>query len=201
MEVLEAKQVRFAKLVEVGGKPTTYLAFGDVEKDKSFMRAVKEDRVVTIKQEPASKHKDFGVIGFLKEKYVTYLVFPKALREFSGQRVIGIKYDVLGSADVIAFGEPQKAKKSSVAKGETEAKVQEPEPPKQPKKEKPKKPKPEPKRFSVRVRITGTVEKDLEVTAWNEREAKSKVREEVEGSVDFSKASVETKVLGVRKIT
>src|SRR5687767_14739914 len=138
MEVLEAKQVRFAKLVEAGGTPTTYLAFGDAEKDKSFMRAVKEERVVTIKQEPASKHKDFGIVGFLKEKYVTYLVFPKTLREFSGQRVIGIKYDVLGSANVVAFGEPHKPRrpKSRASKRETPARVQEPEP-SPPKKEKP----------------------------------------------------------------
>src|SRR5688572_33387494 len=97
MEVSTVKQVRFAKLVEIGGTPTTYLPFGDIEKDKAFVSAVKEDRVVTIKQEPTSKQKDFGTVGFLKEKYVTYLVFPKSIRQFSGQRVIGIKYDLLAS--------------------------------------------------------------------------------------------------------
>jgi len=51
MELIEVKQVRFSKLVEQGGEPAAYLPFGDPEKDKSFMRAVKEQRVVTIKQE------------------------------------------------------------------------------------------------------------------------------------------------------
>ena len=106
MEPGTAKQVRFSKLVEKRGDPKAYLPFGNPEKDRSFMRAVKEHRVVTIKQEPTSKQKDFGVVGFLKDKYVTYLVFPRSLSEFGGQRVIGIKYDVLHSADVVAFGSP-----------------------------------------------------------------------------------------------
>src|SRR5258707_7159851 len=106
MEVIQSKQVRFSKLVEQGGKPAAFLPFGDPEKDTSFMKAVKDDRVVTIKQEPTSKHKDFGVVAFLKEKYVTYLIFPRSLRQFSGQRVIGINYDVLCTENVIPFGGP-----------------------------------------------------------------------------------------------
>ncbi|HMJ64629.1 MAG TPA: hypothetical protein VK615_04695, partial [Candidatus Binatia bacterium] len=84
------------------------------------MRAVKEERVVTIKQEPTSKHKDFGIVGFLKERYVTYLIFPKSLRPFSGQRVIGINYDVLSSENVIPFGGPQPVRtRTKAAKART----------------------------------------------------------------------------------
>src|SRR5688572_6342208 len=119
MEVTNVKQVRFGKIVEVGGKPEAYLAFSDPGKDPSFMRAAKESRVVTIKQEPTSKHKDFGIVGYVKEKYATYLIFPKSLRDFDGQRVIGIDYSILQSADVRIGGkvpaprrklEPKKAK-------------------------------------------------------------------------------------------
>src|SRR5687767_12887452 len=105
MEVTTAKQVRFGKLVEAGGKPEAYLPFSDPETDKAFMRAVKEERVVTLKQDPTSKRKDFGMVGYLKEKYATYLLFAKTLRAFSGQRVIGIDYGVLQSADVRIGGD------------------------------------------------------------------------------------------------
>src|SRR5437867_3612078 len=191
MELIQAKQVRFSKLVEQGGEPAAYLPFGDPEKDKSFMRAVKEQRVVTIKQEPTSKHKDFGVVGFLKEKYVTYLIFPKTLREFSGQRVIGINYDVLSSDNVIPFGSPPPAKAKAKATKRPPKKEPAPVPAPEPKKEKPP---PQPKRFSVRLRVT--VEKDIEVTGMNKREAENKAREEA--TTDFSGASVQTKVVRVR---
>src|SRR6185503_16933439 len=154
----ETKQVRFSKLVEQGETPAAYLPFGDPEKDNSFMRAVKEERVVTIKQEPTSKHKDFGIVGFLKERYVTYLIFPKSLRQFSGQRVIGINYDVLSSENVIPFGGPQPVRARKAAKARPKE-----QPAPKPKKEKPP---PQPKQFSVRLRVTATIEKDIKVTAW-----------------------------------
>jgi hypothetical protein len=193
MELIENKQVRFSKLLEQGGTPGAYLPFGDPEKDNSFMRAVKEERVVTIKQEPASKHKDFGIVGFLKEKYVTYLIFPKSLREFNGHRVIGINYDVLSSENVIPFGGPQPVRTR-------------PKPAKAPPKEKPapkrkkEKPPPQPKQFSVRLCVTATVEKDIQVTAWNKREAESKARDQAEEAIDLSNASTQTKVIRVREL-
>ena len=95
MDVRKTKPVRFSSLVEKGGKPTVYLPLSEPTKDPAFMRAVNEQRVLTIKQEPTSTHKDFGIVGFLKEKFVTYLVFPKTLRPFTDQRIVGIKYDLL----------------------------------------------------------------------------------------------------------
>jgi len=201
MEVSNVKQVRFGKIVETGGKPEAYLAFSDPARDPSFMRAAKESRVVTIKQEPTSKHKDFGIVGYVKEKYATYLIFPKSLREFDGQRVIGIDYSILQSADVRIGGkvpaprrkpEPKKEKAKSAA-------IPKPEPSKPaPKSEpKPEKPKPQPKRFRVEVQITTLDEKEIEVTAWNQAEAKTGAVREVEASTDFDKARMTVKVLKV----
>ena len=120
MEIGNIKQVRFAKILEAGGKPEAYLAFSDPDKDPSFMRAAKESRVVTIKQEPTSKRKDFGIVGYVKEKYATYLIFPKSLQEFSGQRVIGIDYSILQSADVRVGGKvPARRKKPEPKKQKT----------------------------------------------------------------------------------
>jgi len=201
MEVSDVKQVRFAKLVEAGGKPEAYLAFSDPDKDPSFMRAAKELRVVTIKQEPTSKRKDFGIVGYVKEKYATYLIFPKSLREFDGQRVIGIDYSILQSADVRIGGkvpaprrkpEPKKAKSAAISK---------PEPLKPPPKPAPKteKPKPQPKRFTVEVQITTVDRKEIEVTAWNQTEAKANALREVEASKDYDKTRMTVKAMKVKE--
>jgi hypothetical protein len=201
MEVSNVKQVRFGKIVEAGGKPEAYLAFSDPDKDPGFMRAAKESRVVTIKQEPTSKHKDFGIVGYVKEKYATYLIFPKSLREFDGQRVIGIDYSILQSADVRIGGkvpaprkklEPKKEKAKSAA-------IPKPEPPRPASKPKPEKPKPQPKRFTVEVQITTVNRKELEVTAWDQAEAKANAIREVEASDDFDKARITVKAVKARK--
>ena len=72
------------------------------------MQAAKKHRVLSIKQDPVGQQKDFGVVGFLDEKFVTYLVFEKSLKQFVNTRVVGIKYDVLAQADVAASGGPAK---------------------------------------------------------------------------------------------
>jgi hypothetical protein len=197
MEVKDVKHVRFGKIVEAGGKPGAYLAFSDPAKDPSFMRAAKESRVVTIKQEPTSKHKDFGIVGYLKEKYATYLIFPKSLREFDGQRVIGIDYSILQSADVRIGGKvPAPRKKPEPKKEKTRlAAMPKPEPPKPaPKSE----PKPQPKRFTVEVCITTVDRKEIEVTAWNQAEAKKNAIREVSASRGFDKPRMTAKAVKVR---
>ena len=202
MEVTTAKQVRFSKIVETGGKPEAYLPFSDPEKDPAFMRAAKEGRVVTIKQEPTAKHKDFGIVGYVSEKFATYLIFPKTLKAFNGQRVIGIDYDVLQSADVRIGGKvsavPKRAEakkpKEKPAKAEPEPKPAPVKPEPKPKKEKPK---PEPKRFIAEVVVTTIDRRQVEVSAWNATEAKAKALQQVEEEFDPKRASV--KVVKLRK--
>src|SRR5258705_12533722 len=100
MAATEPKTVRFSKLVEEFGKPALYLALADPAKDAKFQEAAKEDRVLTSKQDPTSKQKDFGTVGFLPEKFVTYLIFPKSLERLANARVVGIKYDELADVTV-----------------------------------------------------------------------------------------------------
>jgi hypothetical protein len=197
MEASNVKQVRFAKIVEAGGKPEAYLAFSDPDKDPSFMRAAKESRVVTIKQEPTSTRKDFGIVGYVKEKYATYLIFPKSLREFDGQRVIGIDYSILQSANVRIGGKVPAPRKKPEAKKVKSAAIPKPEPPKP--EPKPEKPKPQPKRFRVNVQITTVDRKEVEVTAWNQAEAKASAIREVEASSNFNKARMAAKAVKVRE--
>jgi hypothetical protein len=199
MEVKTAPQVRFSKVIETGGQPEVYLPFSDPEKDKAFMRAAREVRVVTIRQDPTSKRKDFGIVGYVtKEKYATYLIFPKTLKAVEGQRVIGIDYDVLQSAEMRIGGKaavPKRPgpKKAKVPKVESEPKPKQDKPKPQPK------PEPQPKAFTVHVRVTITRDQVVEVRAWNATEAKANALKEVEQARDFDRDRMSAKVLKLRK--
>ncbi len=72
--VKTAKQVRFASVVAVAGKPEVYLPLFDPKQDRAFMRALKENRVLSVRQEPTSTRADFGTVGFdEKVHYVAHL--------------------------------------------------------------------------------------------------------------------------------
>jgi hypothetical protein len=59
------------------------------------MQAVKQNRVITVVQEPASKRKDFGEIGFHQRGGAAYLVFPRPLPKSKQANVVGINYSLL----------------------------------------------------------------------------------------------------------
>jgi hypothetical protein len=85
--------VRFSKVVETCGKPDIHLLLIDPSKDKILQAAIKSDRVMTLYQESGST--DHGVVGFEQGRSRQFLVFPKPLKPFLGQRIVGIKYDLL----------------------------------------------------------------------------------------------------------
>jgi hypothetical protein len=147
-----AETVRFSAILKTAGKPQTYLPLSDPKRDKDFMRAVREDRVVSLKQEPTGTKKDFGSVGFLPERYISYLIFPKPLTAFKDKRIVGIKYDALAD---------------SISTPRTSARSLKPPRPKP-------KPKPRPKRFTATVRLTSTNEIKVTVEAMNEDEARKK---------------------------
>jgi hypothetical protein len=95
MTVSKTGTVRFAKVVEAAGNPEIVSLWTKPERDKGFMAAVRQNRVMTIKQETVGSSKDFGVADFLREKNVSYLVFPESLNEFKARRIVGIKYDLI----------------------------------------------------------------------------------------------------------
>ena len=88
---------RFSKVIEACGKPDIHLLLVDPATDKTLQAAVRSNRVMTIYQEPGNKKSDHGVIGFEEGKSRQFLVFPKTLEPFVGQRIVGIKYDLLES--------------------------------------------------------------------------------------------------------
>jgi hypothetical protein len=94
------KTVRFAKVVETAGRPDTYLLLAPPKKDPKFQRALKAHRVVTIFQATRAHKADYGEVGFAAGSSRQFLMFPKSAGRFSGQRIVGIKYDLLAAAPV-----------------------------------------------------------------------------------------------------
>src|ERR1041385_729850 len=86
--------IRFNELVKTAGHPEPKLLWSDPRRDRQFMKAVSQNRVLTVIQGPASKKKDFGEIGFHQQPRAAYFVFPKSLPAREG-RVVGIKYDLI----------------------------------------------------------------------------------------------------------
>ena len=174
------KPVRFEKVVEKCGHPVVFLPLGSPKSDRAFMNAVREERVLTIKQEPTSRHKDFGVVGFVEQKFVTYLLFPKSLRAFADARIIGIKYDVLEHATVGSAGRVAAPSMRN-------------------RKSKESKPAPKPKPYVVRLRITTMAEKEFNVAALNRRDAELNAKRRADELPEFSGDRVKTEVLTVKE--
>ena len=87
--------VRFSKVVEATGKPSVHLLWVEPAKDAILQKAISTNRVMTIVQRPADAKTDYGTVGFQKIASGQILIFPKSLKQFSDQRVIGVKYDLL----------------------------------------------------------------------------------------------------------
>lgn len=57
------RKLRFGDLVRNSGRPQIITLWTDPKKDRAFTRATKENRVLTVVQEPGTG-KDYGWIGF-----------------------------------------------------------------------------------------------------------------------------------------
>ncbi|HEY4814428.1 MAG TPA: hypothetical protein VIH58_07100 [Chthoniobacterales bacterium] len=90
--------VRFSKVLEACGKPDIHLLLIDPAKDKTLQAAIKSDRVMTLYQQSGGT--DHGVVGFEQGRSRQFLVFPKPLKAFLDQRIVGIKYELLEDAVV-----------------------------------------------------------------------------------------------------
>jgi hypothetical protein len=101
--------VRFSKVIEACGKPDFHLLLIDPPKDKTLQAAIKSDRVMTVYQQPGET--DHGIVGFEQGRSRQFLVFPKPLKAFQGQRIVGIKYELLEDAPT---AKPEPAKKEPV---------------------------------------------------------------------------------------
>jgi len=92
------KNVRFGDLVRNSGRPSVHTLWTKPERDRAFMQAVKRNRVLTVVQDPTSKRKDYGEIGFHERRSASYLVFPRPLPKDGAAHVVGINYSLLEDA-------------------------------------------------------------------------------------------------------
>src|SRR5689334_196129 len=101
------KEIRFGELVNRTGKPEAVTLWSDPKQDRGFMKAVRDNRVATLIQQPFIKKKDFGEIGFHEDPRAAYLIFPKPLPKGEAAHVVGIKYELMAEARVLlGVGKP-----------------------------------------------------------------------------------------------
>ena len=149
--------MRFSELVKTSGKPEVVALWTDPKNDPRFLQAVKQNRVLTVIQEPRSKKADFAEIGFHRLPHASYFVFPKPLPANQTGRVIGIKYDLVeqpAPKDPIASNELKAAQRKSV-----------------------RVPKPELKKFDIVLRKIAVAETCISVAATNKDLAKKRAVE------------------------
>lgn len=99
------KKLRFGDLVRLSGRPGVFTLWTKPEKDRAFTRAVKENRVLTVIQEPGKR--DYGLIGFQLHPGASYLIFPRPLPRDQETRVIGINYQLV-EEEITTAGGPGK---------------------------------------------------------------------------------------------
>ena len=93
MKMLEVKTARFAAVVEKCGAPHVYTLWQKPAADRHFQSLLKKHRVMTIQQNDSST--EFGVADFCERKGARFLAFPKSLKQFENERIVGIKWDLV----------------------------------------------------------------------------------------------------------
>jgi hypothetical protein len=180
MEPSPDKTARFKDLIEKCGTPEAYTAWVDPKRDPHFQSAWRENRVLTIQQNPTGQTKDFGVVGFHKERNAAYLLFPKPLTEFEGRKVVGIAYDAVYTPPRGPVVKPSARKKIPPLPSAPAAKT---------------------KTFSVTVRVTAEIEYTETVDATNSAAARQEALKAAESrTLDLSSAEIARTVVGIKSL-
>lgn len=168
------RETRFSLLVRKSGRPETAALWSQPEKNVPFMRAVKENRVLTVVQRHKGA-KDFGLIGFHEQPQASYFVFPKQLPTTLDGRVVGIKYDLIqerGLSDAPTAGVEKKNKQTPGAQGQ----------------------------YRIVIGRKASVELALNVKASNKKEALTEALKEAESSrFDPEQANIRSTIKSIPK--
>ena len=92
MRVLKTKTTRFADVVESAGKPEPYTLWQKPAQDRRLQSEIKNHRVMTVLKTDSGT--EFGMVGFKEQKGGSYLVFPKSLKRFENNRIVGVNWDL-----------------------------------------------------------------------------------------------------------
>ena len=87
--------VRFTNVVQNSGRPEVYLILTDPKHDAHFQAALKANRLMTVQHGAGSSKTSFGTVGYLPEAKGEVLIFPRSLRSFADDRIVGINFDLL----------------------------------------------------------------------------------------------------------
>jgi hypothetical protein len=192
------KQLRFAQLVKDFGRPEVMTLWTKLEDNPPFMKAVRQNRVLTVAQNATGSHTDSGEIAFHPKPSAMYYVFPKSLPKAPGARVVGIKYDLIEekSAKVTSI---KMQPGSKIAPGKRISKRQQEIPPAgksvAPLKEKPA----VRKKFSVTILRIATQEIKLSVPGDNLQEAEGHALEIVKKK-KFSSEHMQDEIKAIAEI-
>jgi hypothetical protein len=191
-----SKAIRFSELVKRSGKPETVTLWTKPKDNPQLMKAVRQNRVLTLIQKSTGTTADFGEIGFHQKPSALYLVFPKALPKSPDSRIIGVKYDLIEER-------PAKEPVGKTSAPKKEAKSHKILPsvaltrPKAVPKEKPK-PIP-PRKFEVTIQRIASVEVKTIVQALNLHEAEARALEAVDKR-KFKPANVKDEIKAIAEI-
>jgi|SRR5215831_9822503 len=191
------KTIRFGDLVRQSGRPEVLTLWTDPKRDKRLTKAIRENRVLTVIQEPTGKKKDFGHIGFHRDPHASWLVFPRPLAERGSGRVIGINYELAEDAEPegpLAVTQPDKRRRRVGTVGGSARRAQ---PAASPKSLRVKQPVARP--FTVIIKRRAELETAVEVKALNEQAACEQALARLRRKrFDGARAVVRDEVISVR---
>ena len=95
MKLVKVKTTRFRAVIEKCGQPEVHTLWLAPKTDKHFQSLLKNNRIMTIKAGDSGT--DFGMVGFHKGPTARYLTFPKSMRTFEGDRIVGIDWALVNS--------------------------------------------------------------------------------------------------------
>jgi hypothetical protein len=93
MKLLKVRTARFAQVVEKAGKPEVYTLWQKPAQDRHLQSEIENNRVMTIQKSESGT--EFGMVGFKEKKGASYLIFPKSLKRFENERIVGINWDLV----------------------------------------------------------------------------------------------------------
>ncbi len=95
MKLLNVKTARFSQVVEKSGKPEVYTLWQKPSADRHFQSQIKNNSVMTIQKSESGT--EIGIVGFKERKGANYLIFPKSLKRFENERIVGINWELVKS--------------------------------------------------------------------------------------------------------
>ena len=93
MKVLKTKTARFTEVIAKCGQPQVYTLWQEPKKDRHLQAQIRQNRIMTVQRSETGT--EFGCAGFVERPQAIYLQFPKSLKPYTDQRIVGIKWDLL----------------------------------------------------------------------------------------------------------